>query len=185
MKYTLLSNYKQPDESDLSCSTDTLASYVISVYSKDGEQKDTISIIDRKLFAIKKYGISKGDAEKLLKNNSISAAYMISSFFKIYNERQFELYVSALEAATILLDVVRRPINDFLEDEKWLSALKAKKQGFSDAKELINEANAIAESMTGSKNSDIEDAVNKSAFNVGLAEKLALGTKPDKSSKKS
>ncbi|SRR6056297_1450946 len=175
IKEFLLDEYGGADLSSegLSLSLHKLIDYVLSVYLRDGEQAKVLILNDRKKNAIENYKISKQDANVLIKNRSSIVSGMITKVMTIEHERNFELYVSALEASTILLDIVRRPIDDKLEDEKWLSALKAKRQGFMDAKELVDQAHKIAEEMTGMSNADIEDHADQSEFRGGVAERFA------------
>ena len=149
-----------------------LIDYAIAVYVERGS--DMILLNERKDAVMLDLKISnKSDMEVLRFNKSRTLSKVITDILHITANRQFELYVSALEAATILLDVVRRPIDDRLDDEKWLSALKAKKQGFNDAKELLDSADEIAERMIGAKEVDLEEHIEESVFKKGQMEILA------------
>jgi len=149
-----------------------LIDYAIAVYASRGS--DVIMLNERKDSVMLEYKISnKSDMELLKFNKSRTLSRIVTDILHITANRQFELYVSALEAATILLDVVRRPIDDTLEDEKWLSALKAKKQGFNDAKELLASANEIAERMLGASEPDLEEHIDDNIFKKGQMETLA------------
>jgi hypothetical protein len=149
-----------------------LIDYAIAVYTERGS--DMILLNERKDAVILELKISnKADMEMLKFNKSKTLSRVVTDILHITANRQFELYVSALEAATILLDVVRRPIDDTLEDEKWLAALKAKKQGFNDAKELLASADEIAERMIGCKEVDLEEHVEENIFKKGQMEMLA------------
>jgi len=165
---------------DLESPEDKVIDYVISVYSKNGEQASEMKLANRKEFAIKKYKIKKSDADILKRNKSDYVSFLVTALMKIQREMEFELYISAMEASTILLDVVRRPIADSLEDEKWYSALKAKKLGFLDAQELIREAKKLSQLMTGVKDNDIDDNISDSEFKGGVMERLAQARKDTK-----
>ena len=149
-----------------------LIDYAIAVYVERGS--DVIMLNERKDAVMLDLKIgNKSDTEILRFNKSKTLSKLVTDILHITANRQFELYVSALEASTILLDVVRRPIDDTLEDEKWLSALKAKKQGFNDAKELLASADEIAEKMIGAKEVDLDEHINDSVFKKGQMEVLA------------
>jgi hypothetical protein len=147
--------------------------YVLSVYLKDGEQAEELSLSKRKEFAIDKYDIKKQDIDLLTNNKSEFISNIITDVMKDKLDRQWEMYISALEASTILLEVVRRPVDDELKDDKWLSALRAKKEGLKDSRELLKIAADIAEDMTGIKDSDMEEHVDTTVFKSGVAEKFA------------
>lgn len=149
-----------------------LIDYAIAVYVN--RCSDVIMLNERKDAVMLELKIgNKSDMEILKFNKSKTLSRLVTDILHITANRQFELYVSALEAATILLDVVRRPIDDTLEDEKWLAALKAKKQGFNDAKELLSSANEIAEKIVGASEPDLEEHVDDNVFKKGQMETLA------------
>lgn len=151
---------------------DRLADYAIAVYVERGS--DVIMLNERKTAVMLDLNISnESDMEVLTFNKSRTLSKIISDILHITANRQFELYVSALEAATILLEIVRRPIDDNLDDEKWLNALKAKKQGFNDAKELLASADEIGEKMLGAKEVDLEVHIDDNIFKKGQMELLA------------
>jgi hypothetical protein len=149
-----------------------LIDYAIAVYVERGS--DMILLNERKDAVMIDLDIKhESDMEVLRFNKSKTLSKVVTDILHITANRQFELYVSALEASTILLDVVRRPIDDSLDDEKWLSALKAKKQGFNDAKELLASADEIAERMLGAKEVDLDEHISDSVFQKGQMEILA------------
>ena len=151
-------------------------SLIMSYYTANAFERggDVILLNERKDAVMLELGIKhKKDMELLQFNKSRNLSRIVTDILHITANREFEMYVSALEAATILLDVVRRPIDDTLEDEKWLSALKAKKQGFNDARELLASAKEIAEDMVGAKEVDLEDHIDDNIFKKGQMEILA------------
>jgi hypothetical protein len=158
----------------------TLVDYVISVYTKNGEQEGEFILSNRKARAISKYNIPKSDHRMLLENKSDLISAMITVLMKMQKERKFELFISALDASSILLDVVRRPVSDELDDEKWHSALKAKRQGFVDAEFLIEASTRLLEEMTGMKDADIEAHIEETDFRGGAMERLANKVKGKK-----
>jgi len=161
---------EEPSTEGFSIGIDDILDYCISVYKK---RDDNAPLNKLKEEAIARIGIKKKDAEILMLNKSLLISRIVTEILRITADRDFELYISALEASTILLEVVRRPIDDDLEDEKWATALKAKKQGFLDARELIKNAKDILENMTGIKDSDAQDHVEEVIFKEGLSERLA------------
>lgn len=149
-----------------------LIDYLLAVYVKD-ENEEHVTLNQKKEAQIIKLKIPSDDANLLLTNKSITASRIITEILKHGGDRLYEMYISGLEAATILLEVVRRPINDDLDDEKWFSALRAKKQGFIDARELYASTNQIAEEMLGVKEVDIETHVDTTDYTQGISEILA------------
>jgi hypothetical protein len=174
LKDFLLRKYSEvePSNEGFTIAIDKLIDYAIGVYV---DRKDEVLLLnERKEAVILELGIKhEKDMELLRFNKSRYLSRIVTDILHITANREFELYVSALEAATILLDVVRRPIDDTLEDEKWLNALKAKKQGFNDAKELLDSAKEISEQMLGAKETDLEDHVSDNIFKKGHMEELA------------
>jgi len=149
-----------------------LVDYAIAVYVCDSDV--TIDLDERKDTVMKELKITNQSDRAVIRfNKSATLSKIVTEILRKTSSRDFELYVSALEGAKILLDVVRRPIDDSLEDEKWLSALKSKKQGFIDAQELLDRAKAIAEKTVGATNTDVEAHVETVVFNKGQAEILA------------
>lgn len=174
----LLDKYSggSPFDGEFPVSIDNVVDYCIRVYTKDEGEHATLN--QKKEAALNEFGIKReSDREIFTLNKSVSVSRIITDILRAQADREFEMYISALEAATILLEVVRRPIDDDLDDEKWGTALKAKKQGFLDARELIESANDIAEKMLGVKEVDIGEHVEDTAFKGGYAEKFAKNKK--------
>ena len=176
LKKKLISLYDEESThmSGLTISLDVLIDYVIYVYVRDDGMVEDMTLNQKKEDAFSKFGIkNKNDQETLLLNKNKFVSRVITDLFHIKWDRKFELYISALEAAAILLDVVRRPIDDTLKDEKWLAALRSKKEGFNDARSLIASAAQIAEEIVGLKEVDVEAHVNNDVFKGGIQEDLA------------
>lgn len=170
----LLAKYgsMEPSDEGFRIPIDKILKYVIAVYAERGG--DVVMLNERKEAVLLDLGIkNEKDMELLMFNKSRLVSRIVTDVLHITANREFELYVSALEAATILLDVVRRPIDDTLEDEKWLAALRAKKQGFTDARELLDSATEIAEKILGAKDVDVEEHVEEVIYKEGLSERLA------------
>jgi len=162
----------EPSDEGFHVPIDKILKYIIAVYTERGG--DVVMLNGRKESVLLDLEIKNDkDVELLMLNKSKMVSRIITDVLHITANREFELYVSALEAATILLDVVRRPIDDTLEDEKWLSALKAKKQGFNDARELLESADEIAEKMLGAVDVDLEKHVEETIFREGMSERMA------------
>jgi hypothetical protein len=160
-------------EDGFTVSLSTLIDYLLDVYVKSEDYEHGITLSHKKDLAIHKHIPKTKDRDILLFNKSEIVSSIVTAILLANFDREFELYISALEAATILLEVVRRPIDDKLENEKWYNALKAKKQGFNDARELILSASKIAEDITGAKDTDIEAHIDDTVFTSGAAERLA------------
>ncbi len=163
----------EPSGEGFTISIEKIVDYTIMVYIRDDAYQD-VTLNQKKEAAFIKVGIQKESDQRLLMlNKSNIVSRVVTTILHATANREFELYVSALEASTILLDVVRRPIDDTLDDEKWLSALRAKKQGFNDARELLSSANEIAEKMLGAKETDLDEHVEETIFKEGFSERLA------------
>jgi hypothetical protein len=162
----------EPSNEGFTIDLEKIVDYCIYVYTPQSE--DVVQLHHKKEAALIDLGITKKkDRELLLENKSHIVSNIITDLLHVVANREYELYISALEAATILLEVVRRPVDDKLSDEKWANALKAKKQGFMDARDLIASANEIAEKITGAKETDLEEHVEEVTFKEGLSEVLA------------
>ena len=78
---------------------------------------------------------------------------------------------SAKEAVKLLTEEVSKPIDDDLQDDKARNAFKAKKECFTDAKDLILEIEKI-EAMLAGETEEIKND-NDTDFKAGAIEKFA------------
>jgi CHASE3 domain sensor protein len=97
---------------------------------------------------------------------------MATRIFREISDFEYELLMSAKEAIETLLEVVRKPISTYLQDDKERNAVKAKRECFDDAKYLMTEVKQMLNAVR-EDNPDVAEHVNQSAFKGGLAERFA------------
>ena len=96
---------------------------------------------------------------------------------KIDVEGKLEKLIRAgLDAYDLLLQEVKRPVDPDLPDDKSRNAMKAKKECFMDAKELILEIEKIEAMINGEVDETLEN--NEKDFKAGAIERFAK--KPNK-----
>lgn len=87
-------------------------------------------------------------------------------------EKLKELIKSGIEAFDLLLEEVKKPIDPELQDDKSRNAMKAKKECFMDAQEILMAINKIEKQLSG-----IEDSLNETteggSFRAGFSEQFA------------
>jgi hypothetical protein len=76
------------------------------------------------------------------KNSRINA--MVRRYFVLLNRPEIELYLSGQEAIHTLLEEVRRPITEDLQDDKRTTALKSKRMCFEDAMTIMGKVKDLA-----------------------------------------
>ena len=83
-----------------------------------------------------------------------------------------ELIESGKQAFDLLLEEVKKPIDPELQDDKARNAMKAKKECFMDAQEILISINKIEKQIEGEDtNQDIDKDEN--SFQAGFSEKYA------------
>ena len=152
--------------------TDKAFEYVMLVYAPDSSLAVMKDLLPRKEKALREAKIPKGQWEKILKNENFMIGDMITRLFRHLNDFDYELLISAKEAVETLLEVVRKPIDTRLQDDKERNAIKSKKECFDDARYLMGEIRKLYNQMNEIE-PDVADHVNRSVFKGGLAEKLA------------
>ena len=80
-----------------------------------------------------------------------------------------ELIDSSKEAVSILIDDIKKPLDVDLSDEKRRNALKAKKEWFVDAQEIIIGISKLEAQLSNSE----AELKEERDFESGLAEKFA------------
>ena len=91
----------------------------------------------------------------------------------MYEDFDYELLISGKEALVTLLEVVRKPMDSRLLDDKERNAVKAKKECFEDAQFIMAELRKMLKELSG-KSTDAEEHVRKGVFGKGgFAEGLA------------
>jgi len=146
--------------------------YLVLVYSPESEYADIKDLSERKELAMKKSGIERKYRKKIMTNENPMIGDMLTRFFRVYEDFDYELIISAKEALITLLEVVRKPINTHLQDDKERNAVKAKRECFDDAKYIMDEIRKMLAEL-GSKSNDAKESVKSSVFQGGFAEKLA------------
>jgi len=146
--------------------------YIILAYAPDSEYASIKDLAERKELSLKKSKIPKGYWEKIITNENPMIGDMLTRFFREYEDFDYELLISAKEALITLLEVVRKPINTRLQDDKERNAVKAKRECFDDARYMMGEIRKMLHDLS-EKSLDAEETVKKSVFQGGFAEKLA------------
>ncbi len=92
---------------------------------------------------------------------------------KINIEEKLEkLIQSGNQAFDLLLEEVKKPIDPDLPDDKSRNAMKAKKECFMDAQEILMAIHKIENQINGEESESLsEDDVN--SFKAGFSEKFA------------
>ena len=91
---------------------------------------------------------------------------------KINIEEKLEkLIQSGNKAFELLLEEVKRPIDPDLPDDKSRNAMKAKKECFMDAQEILMAIHKIENQINGKDENIIEEDPN--SFKAGFSEKFA------------
>jgi|TARA_R100001463_G_scaffold63172_2_gene116142 hypothetical protein len=82
------------------------------------------------------------------------------------------LIESGKKAFDLLLEEVEKPIDPELQDDKARNAMKAKKECFMDAQEILTTIHKIESQNSGEK---VKDALSEEekAFQAGFSEKYA------------
>lgn len=146
--------------------------YVMLAYAPDSSLANIKDLRARKEQALVIAKVPKEQWDKILKNENFMIGDMLTRLFRHLNDIDYELLISGKEAIETLLEVVRKPVNSRLLDEKERMAVKAKRECFEDAQILMKEIRRIYNQMH-EISSDMAEHVNVSVFKGGLAEKLA------------
>lgn len=147
-------------------------SYLILTYGPDSEFSGIKDMSERKDLALKKSKVPAQFHKKILINENPMIGDMLTRFFRVYEDFDYELLISGKEALITLLEVVRKPINTHLQDDKERNAVKAKRECFDDAKYIMAELRKMLKDVS-EMSEDAAEAVKKSVFKGGFAEKLA------------
>ena len=153
-------------------SPDLAFEYVMLAYAPDSS---TVKIKDfqiRKEKAMEQCKIPKDQQSKVLKNENPMIGDMITRLFRELNDFEYELIISGKEAIQTLLEVVRKPVDSRLLDDKERNAVKAKRECFEDAEALMGKIKTLVNQMSAI-NEDLGEHAKKSVFQGGLAERLA------------
>ena len=157
---------------DFTFDTKVAFSYLILTYGPDSEFSGMKDMSERKELALKKAKVPKQFHKKILSNENPMIGDMLTRFFRVYEDFDYELLISAKEALITLLEVVRKPIDSRLLDDKERNAVKAKRECFEDARYIMGEIRKMLNDL-GDMSEDAKEAVKKSVFKGGFAEKMA------------
>tara|TARA_R100001082_G_C4342628_1_gene150856 strand:+ start:821 stop:1111 length:291 start_codon:yes stop_codon:yes gene_type:complete len=83
-----------------------------------------------------------------------------------------ELIESGKQAFDLLLEEVKKPIDPELQDDKARNAMKAKKECFMDAQEILISINKIEKQIEG-EDTDQDIDKDENSFQAGFSEKYA------------
>ena len=150
--------------------------YLILVYAPDSDYASIKDLKERKEYVAKKVKIPKGQVKRVIDNENPMIGDMLTRFFREYEDFDYEILISGKEALITLLEVVRKPINSTLLDDKERNAVKAKRECFDDARYIMGELRNMLNDL-GEKSPDARDAAKKSVFKGGFAEGLADSAK--------
>ena len=87
-------------------------------------------------------------------------------------EKLKELIKSGNEAFDLLLEEVKKPIDPELPDDKARNAMKAKKECFMDAQEILMSINKIEKQLAGNEDSS-DETTEGGSFRAGFSERFA------------
>ena len=159
-------------EPNFTFDTKVAFSYLILTYGPDSEFSGIKDMSERKELALKKAKVPKQFHKKILANENPMIGDMLTRFFRVYEDFDYELLISGKEALITLLEVVRKPIDSQLLDDKERNAVKAKRECFDDAKYIMRELRMMLKDLS-EMSEDAAEAVKKSVFKGGFAEKMA------------
>ena len=157
---------------DFTFDTKVAFGYLILTYGPDSEFSGMKDMSERKELALKKSKVPKQFHKNILSNENPMIGDMLTRFFRVYEDFDYELLISAKEALITLLEVVRKPIDSRLLDDKERNAVKAKRECFEDARYIMGEIRKMLNDL-GDMSEDAKEAVKKSVFKGGFAEKMA------------
>lgn len=153
-------------------STDTAFNYVMLAYAPDSSLAKIKDLQVRKEKALAESKVPEDQWKKILANENPMIGDMITRLFRELNDFQYELIISGKEAIQSLLEVVRKPVDSRLLDDKERNAVKAKRECFEDAEALMGKIRNLVHTMSEA-NEDLGEHAKKSVFQGGLAERLA------------
>ena len=94
-----------------------------------------------------------------------------------YELKLMELVESGKKAFDLLIKEVERPIDEELQDDRARNAMKAKKECFMDAKEIISEVQKIEMMLSGVEAEEVVLDDKSSVYEGGFSEKFAKNKK--------
>jgi hypothetical protein len=152
---------------------DLATKYAMLVYLPDSPISHVKELDERKARAVEMVGIPQ---EFLPLTGNLMLGDMATRIFREVNDFDYELLISAKEAVEILMEVVRKPVDTRLQDDKERNAVKAKRECYDDAKYMMGEIKKLFAQLND-ESVDVAEHANRSVFRGGLQEKLAEKTK--------
>ena len=96
----------------------------------------------------------------------------------VYEQKLMELVEAGKKAFDLLVKEVERPIDEELQDDRARNAMKAKKECFMDAKEIMAEVQKLEAQLRGEEVEVlITQEVKDSVYTGGYAEQFAKNKK--------
>tara|TARA_R110000744_G_scaffold55126_3_gene116587 strand:+ start:1177 stop:1497 length:321 start_codon:yes stop_codon:yes gene_type:complete len=96
----------------------------------------------------------------------------------VYELKLMELVEAGKKAFDLLVKEVERPIDEELQDDRARNAMKAKKECFMDAKEIMSEVQKLEAQLRGEEVEVlITQEVKDSVYTGGYAEQFAKNKK--------
>ena len=98
----------------------------------------------------------------------------------LYEQKLLELVEAGKKAFDLLVREVERPVDEELQDDRARNAMKAKKECFMDAREIMAEVQKLEAQLNGEVIEDTESVnitEDSSAYTGGYAEKFAKNKK--------
>ena len=96
----------------------------------------------------------------------------------VYESKLMELVEAGKKAFDLLVKEVERPIDEDLQDDRARNAMKAKKECFMDAKEIMSEVQKLEAQLRGEEEEIlITQEVKDSVYTGGYAEQFAKNKK--------
>ena len=96
----------------------------------------------------------------------------------VYESKLMELVEAGKKAFDLLVKEVERPIDEELQDDRARNAMKAKKECFMDAKEIMSEVQKLEAQLRGEEvETLITEEVKDSVYTGGYAEQFAKNKK--------
>lgn len=84
-----------------------------------------------------------------------------------------KLIESGNKAFDLLLEEVKKPIDPELQDDKARNAMKAKKECFMDAQDILMAIHKIQNQINEGVSSDAQTELEEKSFRAGFSEKYA------------
>ena len=91
----------------------------------------------------------------------------------VYEQKLMELVDAGKKAFDLLVKEVERPIDDELQDDRARNAMKAKKECFMDAQEILMAINKIQKQILEGEDLEKSQDDEEKSFKAGFSEKYA------------